>query len=285
MSINTGAFMWYTEANIMKEHKKQEERPRIRIIAHRGGAGVFPENTMLAFSHAAQVGADALELDIHSTRDGELVVLHDPTVDRTTDGHGSVNRFSTAEIRRLDAGYRWTQDGVTYPFRCGRASIPLLRELFEAFDEYRMIIDIKQREPDITASFCRLIQEFDRAERTFVGSFHRQTLLRFRSLCPTVPTIALSGEVRRFLFRSKARLGGDPFMAAHLMSVPPRHGLLRVVDERFVRDAHAHGVEVEVWTVNEVDRARTLASCGVDGVVTDFPERMLAARAHNFNSN
>ena len=133
----------------------------IIVFAHRGGGGHWPENTMLAFENAVTLGVDALEIDIHSTADGELVVAHDETVDRLTNGRGLVNNFSLAELKRLDAGYRWSDDGGhTFPFRGQGITIPTLVEVFAAFPDKWINIDIKQTRPSIVAPLVEMVHAF-----------------------------------------------------------------------------------------------------------------------------
>ncbi|MEJ2708342.1 MAG: glycerophosphodiester phosphodiesterase, partial [Anaerolineales bacterium] len=171
----------------------------VLAMAHRGGGGQWPENTLYAFQRAVELGVDVLEMDIHSTADGVLVVRHDPSVDSTTDGNGPIHAFTLAELKRLDAGYRWTPDGgETFPFRRQGITIPTLEEVLSAFPGMRVNIDIKQASPSIVTPFSRMLQDYDRLERTLVGSFHQDQLDLFRQACPEVATAAGVNEVRLF---------------------------------------------------------------------------------------
>ena len=131
-----------------------QENPRPLVFAHRGGGGLFPENTLEAFKYSAEMGVDVLELDIHSTADGKLVVMHDATVDRTTDGNGRVNELTFDQLKKLDAGYKFTNDGgKTFPFRGKNITVPTLDEVFSAFPAMTFNIEPKQQRAfDHTAS-------------------------------------------------------------------------------------------------------------------------------------
>lgn len=245
------------------------------VFAHRGGAGCWPPNTLLAFQNAVEMGVDALELDIHSTADGVLVVRHDPTVDATTDGSGPIQSFTLEELRKLDAGYTWTADGETHPFRGQGLGIPTLEEVFLGFPEIPINIDIKQRSPSIVEDFCALLRRYDRAERTVVGSFHRDTLAHFRRACPETPTAVGPQETRMFWALNRVGLARLYRPPASAFQVPEYSDGTQVVDPSFVRAAHHHGIAVHIWTVDEEADMQRLIEMGVDGLMTDYPGRLL----------
>lgn len=257
----------------------------LSIVAHRGGGALRPENTMAAFHHAVTLGAHALELDIHGTADGEIVVSHDPRVDRTTNGSGRIAELTLAQLKSLDAGYRFQplthypaarQPGDEhFPERGAGRTVPALRELFDAFPAVPMVIDIKQRTPDITAAFAALIRRYRREAITVVGSFHTDTLMRFRKAAPDVPTCLSANEVKRLLFSAKLRLAWAVPAGGHMASVPPVSGRWRVITRRFVEGAHRRGIAVSAWTINELSEAKRLGALGVDSIVTDVPDVML----------
>ena len=169
------------------------------VMAHRGGQGLWPPNTLYAFERAIELGVDVLEMDIHRTVDGILVVRHDPTVDATTDGCGYIRQLTLTELKSLDAGYRWTaDDGRSYPYRGLGITIPTLEEVLNAFPDVRLNIDIKPQDPGVVEPFCLMLREFGKQERVMVGSFHDDQLRRFRSLCPEVATAAGVAETRLF---------------------------------------------------------------------------------------
>ncbi len=248
----------------------------VLVIAHRGGGGLWPESTMYAFEHAAGLGVDVLEMDVHATRDGQLVVIHDDTVDRTTNGTGHVLDFTLAELRELDAGYNWTQDGgQSFPFRGKGLAIPTLEEVFAAFGDKSMIVEIKHFQPSIVSDLSRLIREHGLTEKVLVASVDTQTLKEFRRICPEVATSAGEAEVRLFYGVSLAHLAKAYQPTAYALQVPEYSDGRQVVTKRFVDTAHSCNMQVHVWTVNETQDMKRLIDLGVDGLVTDYPDRLL----------
>lgn len=247
---------------------------RPAVIAHRGGAGIAPENTLLAFA-AGLAYSEALELDVRLTADGQLVVIHDETVDRTTSGTGRVRELTVAQLKELDAGYWFTPDGVNYPYRGRGVEIPLLSEVLDAFPDVSLIIEIKDEDEEAARALAALLAEKGRAERVVVGSFNDRVIAAFRRASPQTPTTAAMGEAVRFLVLS--RLGLDSLVRVpwQSLSVPPRYGPLPVISSGLIEAAHRKGVPVHAWTINDLDEARRLAALGVDGIITDYPDRIL----------
>jgi len=246
------------------------------ILAHRGFRGNYPENTMLAFEKAAELPIDGLEIDIHSTKDGILVVCHDETVDRTTNGHGRIQNFRLAELQQLDAGYHFTRDdGHTFPFRGQGITIPTLEEVLQRFQNYWINVDIKQSEPTMVRPFCELIERTQMADKICVGSFNNRTVADFRRACPTVARVASIAETVRLYLLNKLRLSRFYWGWAHVFQIPEYDKGLHIVTHRFVKAAHRNNTAVHVWTVNEPADMQRLITIGVDGLITDFPDRAL----------
>lgn len=248
----------------------------VLVIAHQGGERLRPSNTMASFSHAVSLGVDVLEMDIHSTADDVIVVIHDDTVDRTTDGKGRIRELSLQEIKALDAGHYWSDDGgKSYPYRAQGITVPTLEEVFRAYPDMRMNIEIKQATPSIVDPFCRMIRDHDMVDKVLVASFHQETIDEFREKCPGIATSMVEPEIRRLFVMNAAYLGALFQAPSEAIQVPEYSGNLHVVTERFVRAAHGHNVDVHVWTVNEVADMRRLLDAGVDGIITDRPDRLL----------
>lgn len=253
---------------------------RTLVMAHRGGAGLWPENTAHAFRQAAALGVDVLEMDLHATSDGVLVVIHDATVDRTTNGAGAVKALTLAELKKLDAGYRWTaDDGRTFPFKGKGITVPTLREVLEEFPKMRLNIDIKQAQPSLAKSFCRTLRESGAANsaqsRVTVASFSSEVIGEFRRECPEVGTSASMDEV--LALASDLQAGRD--IAAgktRLVQVPERAFGQGWLTAELVAAAHRGGVEIHVWTVNDETAMRRLLALGVDGIMTDYPDKLIA---------
>ncbi len=243
-------------------------------FAHRGGSLLAPENTLVAFDRGASFGADALELDIQTTSEGELVVIHDAVVDRTTDGSGPVANFSLDELRRLDAGYRFTLDGgQTFPFRGRGIVIPTLREVFSRFPALRINMDLKESSPEREQRLWRLIQEFEAYERVLVAAETSAPIVRFRALSQgRVATSACESEIRTFVLAAYARMTRLLRPAYDALQVPEIYNRVRVTSPTFIRAAHRLDVAVHVWTVDDRQTMDRLLSWGVDGVMSDRPD-------------
>jgi glycerophosphoryl diester phosphodiesterase len=249
--------------------------PTPRAIAHRGGRGLWPENTLHAFRAAAALGVDVLEMDLRQTADGEIVVLHDDAVDRTTDGTGPVASLGLAALQRLDAGYRWTADGgLTHPYRVQGISVPTLRQVFAALPQTRMNLEIKGRGPAMVAPLCALIREHAMLDRVAVVAVDQDAIDAFRLACPQVATGATRNEVVRFALHSAAFLGDRYAPRAQVLQVPERFGWIPVLTQNFVRDARRLNLKIEVWTVNAPDDMKRLLALPVDGIMTDYPDRL-----------
>ena len=248
------------------------------VLAHRGWRGLYPENTMLAFNKAAELPIDGLEIDIHQTADGVLVVCHDDTVDRTTDGSGHIQNHTLAELQQLDAGYRFTPDGgQTFPYRGQGITIPTLAEVFEAFSNLWINIDMKQETPSLVRPFTNLIRQHNVAERLCVGSFSNKTVADFRRACPEVTRVASHAEVVRWFVLNKLHLERFYWGRGQVVQIPEidPDTNLRLVTPRSVRSAQRNNMAVHVWTVNETADMQRLIDMGVDGLISDFPDRAL----------
>ena len=248
------------------------EGPRPRNIGHRGAAGHAPENTIASFRIALEMGADILELDVHGTRDGSVVVCHDPTVDRTTEGRGPIARMTLSEIAKLDAGYRWTTDGKLHPYRGQGMRIPTLLELLAAFPGAPLNIEIKQADPSIVDDVVKLIQQHGREPIVNLAAESPAIMNAIRASAWRGATGYSLADALAFMDALAADRWSEYTPPGVALQVPEHWNDIEVVTEPFVHAAHAAGVEVHVWTVNhraDMDRLLTL---GVDALVTDFPD-------------
>jgi glycerophosphoryl diester phosphodiesterase len=246
------------------------------VMAHRGGKGLWPENTLYAFDQAVALGVDVLEMDIHRTADGVLLVLHDDSVDRTTDGTGPVDALSLEEVKALDAGYDWTpDDGQTFPYRGQGITVPTLEEVFAAYPAMPMNIEIKPDEPSFAAPLCQLIRDYGVADRVLIASFHADAIQAFRQECPEVATTAAESEVIPLFVLGKVFLEGVYSPRTEAVQVPEYQAGLRVLTPRFVDAAHRRGLQVHAWTINDADDMRRLLDLGLDGIITDYPARLM----------
>jgi glycerophosphoryl diester phosphodiesterase len=259
---------------------------RVLAYAHQGGAWERPSSTLAAIDHALSVGATGIELDVHSTADGHLVVCHDTTVDRTTEGDGAIASMTLAEVQALDPAYWFIPGADTtpgrpaadYPWR-GRARddpdfrIPTLREVLERFPGVVLNLDIKQTAPAVRgyeSELASILREFDRRDDVIVASFHDSATEAFRRHAPEIATSAGTAAVASF-WRSMHTGEALPPMPHVALQVPEeRHGVT-IVDERFVEEAHRAGLAVHVWTIDDEEAMKRLLAKGVDGIITDLP--------------
>lgn len=263
---------------------------RVIAYAHQGGAWEGPSSTLHAIAGALDAGATAVELDVHATADGELVVCHDPTVDRTTDGSGAIAALTYDELKRFDNAYWWVpgadvspglQPGA-YPFR-GRApadrrfGVARLEEVLDEFPGVLLNLDIKQTAPAVRPyeeALAGLLRRYGRADDVVVASFDDRATDAFSSFAPEVPTSAGTGAVAAF-FQS-VRAGEEPAPMRHVaLQVPATYSGLPLVDESFVDAAHRLGLAVHVWTIEEETEMERLCGLGVDGIITDRPTALV----------
>ncbi|MDV6011102.1 glycerophosphodiester phosphodiesterase [Haloechinothrix sp. LS1_15] len=268
-------------------------------IAHQGGEIEAPSNTLYAFHTALVKGADMLEMDIHATADGELVVIHDATVDRTTDGSGRVDELTLDEIRQLDAAH-WFVPGCgtchgqperdytyrgfatgdrTIPpalgdFEPADFRVPTLREVLEEFPDTYLTIEIKATVPDTEPyeeELAALLNEFDRDTDTIVASFSDLASERFKRHDTEVSTSPGTFQAALFWASVQGPLPGLPNPRHHALQVPISFEGIDVVDRNFMARAHANGLAVHVWTINDREEMEWLLDIGVDGIMTDRP--------------
>lgn len=239
------------------------------LVAHRGGSGLAPENTLAAFLNGAETwGADMMELDVHASADGHCVVIHDPTVDRTTDGTGAVASMPLARLRELDAGYRFTPDGATYPYRGKGVGIATFDEVLEALPGMRFTVEVKAGAAQ--PALFEAIQRFNARERVIVAGMYEKDRTLFQDYRGAVS--ASAEELRRFYLRFRLGVGRFFPPRADVVQVPETWEGRRVVSPRFVRVLKRAGIPVHVWTVDDPDTMDRLLDWGVEGIITDRPD-------------
>lgn len=245
------------------------------VIGHRGNRSHAPENTIPSLLEAVALGADGVEFDVQVTRDGVLVLMHDLTLDRTTDGAGAIATFTLAALRELDAGARFTRDGRTFPWRGRGVTVPTFDEVIEALPRsLPLIIEVKT--PAATPALVAAIERHALRDRIIVAGFDRSSTMPLRggpvslgASTPDVAALVLPSLLRRPLRK--------PWFRA--LCIPPVHRGIPVPVGALARATRPHGVVTHVWTVNDPAQARRLWRAGVQGIISDDPGRMLAARA------
>jgi glycerophosphoryl diester phosphodiesterase len=263
---------------------------RVIAYAHQGGAWEGPSSTLHTIAAALAAGATGIELDVHASADGQLVVCHDATVDRTTDSSGLIAELTFDQLRKLDNAFWWAPGAdVTpglepdaYPFR-GRAPddrrfrIALLEEVLEEFPGVILNLDIKQTAPVVAPyeqDLAVMLRRFGRIDDVIVASFLDSATDAFSSFAPEVPTSA--GTVATAAFYQSVQAGERPATLRHVaLQVPASYGDLKLVDRRFVDVAHEEGLAVHVWTIDDEAEMERLCGLGVDGIITDRPSALV----------
>ena len=221
------------------------------MFAHRGGSALAPENTIAAFDVGLALGVDGLELDVHLSRDGVVVVHHDPLLDRTTTLRGPIVQRTAEELRR--------------------AAVPTLAEVLARYRDPRIIIEMKVNTADLAAATVDVVRKAGAVERVCLGSFGLRVLRAARAIEPAIATSGAREEVRWALYRSWLRWPASR-VAYSGYQIPEFSGNTRVVSPRFVEYAHDAGLGVQAWTVDAEEQARRLLACGVDALITDRPD-------------
>ncbi len=243
------------------------------IVAHRGNSAFAPEDTIEALQQGVALGADAIEFDVRLSRDGHVVVLHDPTVDRTTDGRGAVASLTLAELKRLDAGHRFTRDGGrSYPWRGRGIAISTLDEVLAAFPGLPFILEVKSA--DAGAETKRVLERHSAESRCVVGSFDDAALAPFRG--SRFATSASSVDVVR-LYRRAVLSGSPRRLPYQALCIPPSFHGLPLPIRRFAHMGRAAGVTTHVWTVDDPRRAARFWDSGVNAILTNDPGAILTS--------
>ncbi len=242
------------------------------LMAHRGGAALAPENTLLAFRRAIEWwNADVIELDVRASADDEIFVIHDATVDRTTDGSGAVSGLSATRLRQLDAGFRFTpRGGSGTPSRGTGIGIPTLREVLAGFPDTRINLEIKDGRAQ--RGVGALVHEFGASHRVLIAAGRRANRSRFGDYAG--PVSASAHELRTAYAMHLLHAAALHLPPVDALQMPERYGGRPVLNPRLIRDAHARNIAVHVWTVDNEPDIRRLLGWGVDGLVTDRPDRL-----------
>ncbi len=246
--------------------------PEPRIFAHRGDSVHFPENTLPAFASAVEAGADVIETDVWRSKDGHFMVFHDDTLERLTDGTGMIGAWTLAELKRLDAGYGYSPDGRSFPFRGKGLTIPTLEETLEEFPQQRFNVDLKADEPQEADAYCSLIRRLNAGQRVLTASEHTGNLQAVRCRMPEMATSASHNEVAAvfFLYRAGLLLAKRKF-APDALQIPEFYRRWHVAAPGLIRRVKKRGMRIHVWTVNRQADMRRLIRAGANGIITDDP--------------
>ncbi len=252
------------------------DRPRPLVFAHRGGCALGPENTIAAFDRGMAAGADGLELDVHLSADGVVVVHHDDTLDRTTSASGLVASRTADELARVDAGYCFAVKGE-HPYRGQGVGVPTLRDVLRRYPDVPVIIEMKVDSDAMGEALAREVRSANAVDRVCAAGFGTRSAAAARAALPEMACSACHAEVRLAVYRTlaywpvrQARYGG--------YQIPEHSGLLRIVSPRFIRYAHDASLKVQVWTVDEEHDMRRLLEWGVDGLISNRPDLAVQVR-------
>ena len=243
-------------------------------MAHRGASGEYPENTMPAFHAAAASAADYIELDVHRTRDGHVVVAHDEGLSRIASDDRLIAEVTIAELASVDAAFNFSPS-EGWPFRHQGIRIPTLEQVLKSWPEMRFIIELKPQDASIADAALEVVRATGMERRVLFASEHLLPIARARILAPEIPTNLSAPEIVAFIQAlpsgtPRAAVGGDA------LQIPPEYQGIRLARPEIIDAAHRTGLEVHVWTVNDPAQMEVLLSSGVDGIITDYPKRLLA---------
>ncbi len=249
------------------------------VYAHMGGDGVWPGDTLYAYDQAAKLGVMSFDMDAHLTKDGQIVLIHDESLNRPTNNSGQVEDQMLENLKKLDAAYNWSSDrGKTYPYRGQGILIPTLEEVFQKYPQMHYLIEIKLTKISIARPMCDLIHKYQMQDKVIIASFHDDAMNQFRETCPEVATSAAKTEVTTFVLLSKIGLSGLISPKYQSLQVPfdttESYGI-PVITEAFIRAAHAKNLKVETWTLDDPALMKTYMGWGIDGVDTDRPDLMM----------
>ena len=247
------------------------------VFAHRGGCALGPENTIAAFDRGRAAGADGFELDVHLSGDGVVVVCHDDTIDRTTGSTGLIRSLHAAELSQVDAGYRFVDASGGFPFRGLGIGVPTLHDVLRRYPDMFLIVEMKENTVEMGEAVVDAVRSAGAVERVCAAGYGPVALATARAALPEMATSASLPEARWAVYRSLARwpvrkAGYDAFQ------VPETAGFLRIVSPRFIRDVHAAGCRLQVWTVDDESDMRRLLSWGVDGLISNRPDLAVRVR-------
>jgi glycerophosphoryl diester phosphodiesterase len=242
------------------------------VVAHRGGGGEWPGETIYAFEEARKLGFDILEMDIRATSDEDLILMHNSNVLETTGVNGNVKKLTSAAIQKLDAAFSWRKAGAVFP-PGAKLTVPRLEDVFLNFPGVRMNIEIKPFffPRRLVKQLCELIRKYDMTEKVLIASAWHRHLVLLRRLCPEIATSASLLEM--FCFRVLKSVGYQP--NADAIQISSKAGPFHFITQKYVNKVHRINLIVHGWTVNEPEEMKRLISLGVDGIITDYPTRLM----------
>ncbi len=251
------------------------------VIAHGGGQGLAPTSTLEAFKNSYELGVDVIEFDVHMTKDGYLAAIHDPTVDRTTNGTGKVNEMTLEEVQALDAGVNFQDEIGEYTYKGKGVHIPTVQEAFAAIPDMRWNIEIKDSNNPhlyrpIAEKLWGLIQQYRLEDKVLIASFD-QDIVDIVSDVSDGKALTAGGrqEITKLVLLHKIFLNGLYQPKVHAIEIPTEDSSINLIDAKIIKGAHKRGMDVHYWTINDAQTMRELLDLGADGILTDRPDILL----------
>ena len=234
---------------------------KCRNYAHRGFSGEYPENTMIAFEKAIEAGCEGIEMDVHFTKDGKLVIVHDELIDRTSDGKGFVKDYTYDELTKFDFSY-------TYKDKVGFCKIPTLEEFMELVHDKDIMINIELKTgiiayPGIEQATYDMVKKYDMHDKVVISSFGHKSIMKMKTIDPTIKC--------GFLTETGILDVGEYVKSHGVECYHPFYGML--LDQELLADVKSHGLEINTWTVNEEAHIELLCDIGVEGIIGNYPDR------------
>ncbi|SHF11718.1 glycerophosphoryl diester phosphodiesterase [Microbulbifer donghaiensis] len=254
----------------------QKEGPLVISHGDESGNGLYPGNTLLYFQQMVELGVDALEMDVNLTADGHLVLMHDAQLERTTDGRGAVLDMTLQQLRQLNVGHNWSRDGDRFPYRENPLQIVTIDEVFAALPDTPMIIELKNNSRRAAEAMCESLRRSDKRGQVIVSTFHQGVINHFRRLCPEVATGAATLDAMLFFVAQLLHAERLLRPAYQTMQLPMRYFGIPVFSRRLMRAARKLNLHMSAWTVNETADMQRYINLGLDGLVSDRPDTLLA---------
>lgn len=264
-----------------QEKPKVFQKEVVLVMAHQGGASLAPSSTMPAFLNAVKLGVDMIEFDVHITKDGELVAIHDATVDRTTNGTGKVNEMTLKEIQQLDAGAKFKDVDGNYSFKKKGVQIPTVHEVFEKIPNMHWNIEIKDTNNpvhyrEITEKLWALMEEYSITDVTLLASFDWEITQLISEVSDGKAIVAGDEkETTQFVLLHKLFLNGLYRGKVDAIEIPVKQSGIKLDDRKLIKAAKQRGIDVHYWTINDADTMEHLIDIGVDGILTDRPDLLI----------
>ncbi|MGM8214267.1 glycerophosphodiester phosphodiesterase [Bacillaceae bacterium W0354] len=251
------------------------------VVAHRGGVALAPENTIEAISLAQDIGVDVVEIDIHMTKDGHLVLMHDPSVDRTTDGKGLVQEYTLEEFLTLDAGYHFVDLEGNYSYRGLGLYKPTLKEVFASFPDMKFMLEVKHTNPkkvhdEIAKNLWDLIQQYGMEDQVLVSSFDQKVINSFDKYAKGRVALGTGRQIAfNFVLSHKLFMRNLFSPTGDVIQLPKKNRYFNFFTKSMIKGAQRIGMDIHYWTINDAKTMRKMIDAGVDGIITDRPDLLI----------